>query len=457
MNRKARIAVVFALIAVAVSACTGYWLLASRQKNTGIDEWKAWAEVAWRYYTPGVGVDPETLLHRANMFWHRFTDWDLGSYIQSLLDAKRIGLLKQEAEFTERINRILQFLDRRELSDNGIPYWSYSSNNGQPNKEAGETTPPDVGRLLISLSNLRTYRPELAQRIERIVEKQGTQKLLARKGLEGGFYGHFAAHGFKAFRIDQDGKVARSLEEMSRLSKGKFVEIFGEQIPLAWITSEPVLHALLELPSQDALFQEYARRIYKTQEKRFQTSGKYTAFSEGAYFAHGNYVFEWIIRGDTGATWTVTRIDGGKVQTLDIAPVIYTKAALGFHAVFPSDYTKKLVSWLLSRTDIMTGNGFVEGVSEANELVSDTTDKTNAMIISAARFAIESKTRSAELLPADAVFEDSDHLVGVSIPSHVGAQIFLASSNKVFAQILRCKQIPRSFSEARDFRVSDQA
>jgi len=457
MNRKTGIALVLALIALAVSACTGYWLLASSKKNSGIDEWKTWAEVAWRYYTPGVGVDPDTLLHRGNIFWHRFTDWDLGSYIQSLQDARRIGVLKQEAEFSVRINRILEFLERRELSENGIPFWSYSSNNGQPNKDAGETTPADIGRLLISLSNLKAYRPELTQRIEGVVEKQGAQRLLARKGLEGGFYGYFAAHGFKAFQVDQDGKVARSLEEMTRLSKGKFVEIFGEQIPLAWITSEPILHALLELPSQDPLFQEYSRRIYRAQEKRFQASGKYTAFSEGAYFTHGNYIFEWIIRGDTGATWTVTRIDGGKVQTLDIAPVIYAKAALGFHAVFPSEYTKKLVSWLLSRTDIMTGNGFVEGVSEANELVSDTTDKTNAMIISAARYAIESRTGSGKLSPAHTVLKDSKHFLSVSIPGHVGAQISLASTYIVFAHIIRCKQIFCGLSEICDHRFPDRA
>ena len=395
MRRKAKLTWVLILVLIASSAYTAFTLLPSRSKGSeqGGNAWRAWAEVAWRYYTPGIGVDPQSLLHRANTQWHWFTDWDLGSYIQSLIDADKLDIIKTEPSFGKRVEAILGFLERRDLSRNGFPYWSYSTYTGEPDKEAGETNPADIGHLLLALSTLRAYRPELASRINKIVDRHNMSRVLERMGLEGGFYGYYAAQGFKAFGFDGNKAVNRSLGEMTRLSKGPHVSIYGEQIPRAWITSEPILHTLLELPNlDDDLFQEYALRIYKVQELRFKATGNYTAFTEGCYFTYGNYIFEWIIRGDNGATWTIVSFDQGKAQTLNIPAVIYTKAAFAYHALFTSEYTHKLVDWLLSRKEITTPSGFTEGVSEANELVSYTTDKTNAMILSAARHAIERTT-----------------------------------------------------------------
>jgi len=395
MRCKAKLTWILILVLIASSACTVLTLLPSLSQDSAQTEsdWGAWAEVAWRYYTPGIGVDPQSLLHRANTQWHWFTDWDLGSYIQSLIDADKLKMIKVEPFFAERVEAILGFLERRDLSGNGFPYWSYSTYTGEPNKEAGETNPADIGRLLLALSTLRAYRPELASRIKKIVDRHNVSRVLERMGLEGGFYGYYAAQGFKAFGFASNKAVNRSLGEMTRLSKGPHLSIYGEQIPRAWITSEPILHTLLELPNlDDDLFQEYALRIYKVQELRFKATGNYTAFTEGCYFTYGNYIFEWIIRGDNGATWTIVSFDQGKAQTLNIPAVIYTKAAFAYHALFTSEYTHKLVDWLLSRKEIKTPSGFTEGVSEANELVSYTTDKTNAMILSAARHAIERTT-----------------------------------------------------------------
>ena len=50
--------------------------------------WLAVAANAWAYFQPGVGVDSTTGLPLTY-----FTDWDLGVYIQAVIDANKTGLI----------------------------------------------------------------------------------------------------------------------------------------------------------------------------------------------------------------------------------------------------------------------------------------------------------------------------------------------------------------------------
>ena len=63
-------------------------LLASAQTiNSTV--WQAVAANAWTYFQPGVGVDSTTGLPCSS--GPVFTDWDLGAYIQAVIDAQKIG------------------------------------------------------------------------------------------------------------------------------------------------------------------------------------------------------------------------------------------------------------------------------------------------------------------------------------------------------------------------------
>ena len=56
--------------------------------------WTAVAKNAWNYFSPGIGVDSTTGLPFAGGDGFKaFTDWDLGSYIQAVIDAQEIGLI----------------------------------------------------------------------------------------------------------------------------------------------------------------------------------------------------------------------------------------------------------------------------------------------------------------------------------------------------------------------------
>ena len=80
--------------------------------------WLGLANNAWRYFQPGVGVDSKTGLHSSAWGWPYFTDWDLGVYIQAVVDANRLGIFGNDGTWgaNARFDKILTFLETRELT-----------------------------------------------------------------------------------------------------------------------------------------------------------------------------------------------------------------------------------------------------------------------------------------------------------------------------------------------------
>jgi hypothetical protein len=67
----------------------------AQSKNLTVDEtyWLHLAKNAWNYFQPGAGVDPTTGLHESGIDYPYFTDWDLGVYIETVIDANKLGIL----------------------------------------------------------------------------------------------------------------------------------------------------------------------------------------------------------------------------------------------------------------------------------------------------------------------------------------------------------------------------
>jgi hypothetical protein len=101
---------------------------------------------------------------------NEFTDWDLGLYIQAILDAETLGLIKTNGSWgaDDRLNKVLTFLEQRPLMKSGLPYLSYSSLTGQ-NASLLSQVATDAGCLFVSLKNVENAKPELKQRIDTIV------------------------------------------------------------------------------------------------------------------------------------------------------------------------------------------------------------------------------------------------------------------------------------------------
>src|SRR3990170_303769 len=89
--------------------------------------WLQLARNAWEYFQPGKGVDATTGLHGAAVGYPYFTDWDLGIYIQTIIDAQKLGILIKDGAWgaDARLEKLLTFLENRELTSDGLPFWWY--------------------------------------------------------------------------------------------------------------------------------------------------------------------------------------------------------------------------------------------------------------------------------------------------------------------------------------------
>src|SRR3972149_6233480 len=74
--------------------------------------WLKLAKNAWEYFQPGKGVDATTGLHGATIDYPYFTDWDLGGYIQTIIDAQKLGILSKDGAWgaDARLEKLLTFL-----------------------------------------------------------------------------------------------------------------------------------------------------------------------------------------------------------------------------------------------------------------------------------------------------------------------------------------------------------
>lgn len=347
-------------------------------------DWEAWGTTAWNYYRPGVGINSGTGLPYATTVWHWFTDWDLSSYMTGILDAEILGLITEEGPWgsTERIDKILDFIETRQLMSDGTAYWAYNAD------DLGHTDRPtdssDAGRLLVALARLRQAKPQLTSRINDIVHITTNFQLLAADNSRwnaGGFYAYYIAQGFRAFGWGNQPLANHALSTLDNLATGEHVDVYGVDLPKTWITSEPIFQYAIDFPYEEDLW-EYASGVYEAQKRRYEETGEFTAFSEGAYDRSPHYIYEWIVQPPDN-TWTIT---DPSIDPLNISPVAFLKAAAAMHALYNEPYTTDLMNWLTERT--ATNNGFREGVDESGRTISTLTDKTNVWIIASARYAL---------------------------------------------------------------------
>jgi len=374
-------------------------------------KWIKWARDAWSYYDPGTGVDPNTGILRASYRWAFLTDWDLGGYIIAIIKAELMGILPRDGEWgaDDRIEKILRFLETRPISPYGIPYHIYTSTDGQPSGKA-VTNVSDSGRLLIALAMLKKYRPDLAERIDAIVRRNNYELLANRTDAwrtTAGFYKYYVAQGFKLFGLDKSWPVQMALREFDNIVNGPHVDVYGVSLPKTLVTSEPLLHMIFEFDVDDK-YLDYVKRVYEAQERRYRNAGKYTAWSEGNTGLQDiTYVYQWIVM-PSGETW--------KITPKNVIPIIFTKAAFGFHALYNTDYTRQLVDYLVRKNEerknilpylfFLPRKGFIEGIDENGRIVAELVDKTQVMIIEAAYYTLKKK-----------VLESTDVMLDISSTS----------------------------------------
>ena len=125
------------------------------------------ATTAWQYFQPGIGVDSTTGLPAGSYGWNYFTDWDLGVYIQAVIDANKTGLISNNGDWGShaRLDKVVTFLETRELnSTTKVPYWFYGSDGKGYTTQSGVDI-IDTGTLFVALNNLKNFDTSFVSRI----------------------------------------------------------------------------------------------------------------------------------------------------------------------------------------------------------------------------------------------------------------------------------------------------
>ena len=167
----------------------------------------------------------------------------------------------------------------------------------------------------------------------------------------------------------------------------------GVSLPKATISCEPLLCSVFELNNNPVIknytqLQKLAYQVYLAHEAKYNASrGQYVAFSEGN--TQTGFIYEWVVL-PNGDTWKI--MEAGQSTYSNMTPIIYTKVALSFLALYNTTFARDMSIYLEKFQDPPT-NGYYAGADynadiNSISLVSSIDSNTNGMILSAARYAI---------------------------------------------------------------------
>ena len=368
----------------------------SAQGNMTSAVWRQVAANAWNYFQPGWGVDPNTGLPRSGGTDSPvFTDWDLGVYIQAVMDANATGLISNDGPWgsSARLEKVVSFLENRPLNaTTGYPFWFYQAADGQDYHADSDlaTSPVDVadtGRLFVALSNLEAFNSSLAPRINNIVyNTYGIRSnyvalvpaIKADSQSSNSIYAYYIDCGFESFWPNQLFNATNTI--LNNMHSAGNVTTYGVSLPLAAILGDPLYCSVFET-SNNAQLMTLAHQVYLAHEAYYNATGAYRAFSEGSSLSY-SWTYEWVVSPDN-RTWTIL---DGQNQPFNINPIIYTKIAISFLALYNTTFAYNMVVYL-ERT-LPTVHGYSEGVDESGAQLTGTGSNTNGLIIGAARYAI---------------------------------------------------------------------
>jgi hypothetical protein len=346
--------------------------------NVSAPVWKAVAANAWQYFQPGVGVDSNTGLPAGSLGWNFFTDWDLGVYIQAVIDSQKIGLLTKDGDWGShaRLDKVVKFLETRELnSTTKVPFWFYGSDGIGSITQSGVDV-IDTGTLFVALNNLKNFDINFTSRINNIVYN-GLQNnrtdyaslVPSMQSFSGSasIYGYYCVSGFACFWPEQLGTMPDKILSNMYASNVKTPE--NVTLPKADISCEPLLYSFFNLNTNPKIVQ-LMNQTYSAHEAKYNATGQYVAFSEGIS-PSSNFIWEWVVMSD-GNTWNIT---SGQTYL--------------YNTTFARD-----MSIYLERILPDPANGYSAGAdynanSNNANLVASVDSNTNGLILSAARYAIQ--------------------------------------------------------------------
>jgi hypothetical protein len=357
--------------------------------------WRQVASAAWNFYQPGVGVDAYTWLpYAGGTGFKAFTDWDLGVYVQSIIDAQNMSLI-DPTDANQRLDKVLRFLENRPLNNTThYPFWFYDSTSGQGYQStttyaSNSLDMVDTGRLFVALSNLKAYNTSWTQRIDNFVYNVNGNRTsysdvvpsLANSAYSNSIYAYYFVSGYAHFWPQQVGAIPGKI--MDNIVSSKNVTTYNVTVPYAPISCEPLLCSFFEL-SNNSKLTGLVNQVYLAHEAYYNATGQYVAFSEGNSPFNG-FIYEWVV-GPNGSTWVIT--NNAQNVYYDMDPVVYTKVAFSFLALYNTTYARNMVVNLEGALP-SPKKGYCEGADISGIGVEGLGTNTNGLILDAALFAVQ--------------------------------------------------------------------
>jgi len=301
-----------------------------------------------------------------------------------------------------RIDKVLTFLETRELNSNGYPFWFYQAVDGknfafQSDAAKVPVDTVDTGRLFVALNNLKDFNPQWKDRINNIVYNNVTGQVGKRsdyaallpnirsESSSNSIYAYYVTSGFAYFWTEVSDVPPKIL---NNIVTGDPVKFDGNTtLPKSEISCETLLNSFFELknnPEYPKLV-NLTQNVYLVHEAKYNATGQYVAFSEGN--CNAKFIYEWVVLAD-GQKWKVTTIDR---SSYDINPIIYNKVAMSFLALYNTTFSRDMVVYL-EKILPDPSLGYCDGAdyndqSDGRTVVSMIGSNTNGLILEAARYA----------------------------------------------------------------------
>jgi hypothetical protein len=358
------------------------------------------ARTAWRfgerYYPPSTGLIAPV------PFYDYSTVWDLGSSLAMLYAARDLGFIP-ESQYKERMQLALRTLARLALFDDAAFNKAYQVATGamvdrsqKPSTTGFGWSVTDIGRLLVWLKIVAERDPEFAEDAAAVLSRLDFTRLvkdgylwgeeITRTGKRQTYpegqlgYEQYAAQGFALWGAKADKALNLTENAMP-------IEVMGQTVPSDKrqpdrLTSEPFVLAGLEFGWSPDM-RRVARAVLAAQEERARRTGIMTIVSEDALKEPPHFFYYYCVLAK-GKPVAIDVQDPDAV--VDGPRWVSTKAAFGWHALLPSDYTRAAVKAVAPSRG---AQGWSSGVYERTTRSSGTVNvNTAAGVMTAALYAL---------------------------------------------------------------------
>ena len=366
-----------------------------------------WARTAWRYVENNTDYDSGLVngADRAPIF----TVWNAGDALAAVVAGRELDIIDAR-EFDLRLSRLLGFLGTMDLSAGQLPNKAYHAGTGKMvNFGGGQEdigwSAVDIGRLLLWLKIVGQRHPQFAEYCDKVVlrwtfcdaidecgtlygnSRSGGQVQRYQEGRLG--YEQLAAAGYAAWGFDARNAASWNNTETVNIYglpvryDARDPRTSGAQAP---VLTMPYVLMGMELgwrhPDGSTGAKPLADMVYRVQEERFKREQQLTARSD-----YQTRQAPWVVLDSvfaSGYAWNTVGGDGKEYEQLAL---VSTRAAFGMWALWPGEYTQRLVAGIQFMHD--TDRGWFEGRHEAGGAPqSNITLSTNAAVLETLLFKV---------------------------------------------------------------------